>query len=253
MRYILIILFILTFLFNLYSQQYSNVNYDAGTTVEVQLGADVCADDIIINGIFTGIGTLCNGPLPVQITLFNYSVNKNKVILNWVTAWELNNSGFDIERAKITEKGIISWYRTGFIEGNGTVNETKYYSFEDKNLQPGTYKYRLKQIDYNSNYEYFDLMQEVNIMPPVNFFVKQNFPNPSNPKSNIYYEIPVAAIVSIRVYNMLGQLVKTIVNEYKDAGYHIAEFDGTNLPSGVYFYRLVAGNFAETKKMILLK
>ncbi len=231
----------------------SNITYDAGTTIDIQTGADVCATNVIINGTFSGGGTICSGPLPVELVSFNYTVNKNNVSLSWQTAVELNNSGFDVERKK--DGG--EWQKVAFVPGNGTTNEPKSYTYNDNKLQSASYKYRLKQIDFNSNYEYFDLSQDVIVKPPGNFSMGQNYPNPSNPKSKIDYEIPVNGRVTIKLYNLLGQEVKTIVNEIKDAGYYTTEFDGSNLASGVYFYSISTEgrgqNFTKTLKMILVK
>lgn len=239
------------------SQQYSDITYDAGTSIEIQSGADVCATNIIINGTFSGTGTICSGPLPVELLSFTYSAKKNSVMLNWNTAFELNNSGFDIERGAVTKNGIQRWLKTGFVQGRGTTNESMEYSFEDKKMRAGTYRYRLKQIDFNGGFEYFELTQEVKIEPPVNFFIGQNYPNPSNPKSKIDYETPVYGRVTIKLYNLLGQEVLNIVNEIMDAGYYTAEFDGTSLASGAYFYRITIDgssmNFTKTLKMVLVK
>lgn len=233
----------------------STITYDAGTTIDIQTGADVCATNILINGTFSGGGTICNGPLPVEMLSFTFSVNKNNVTLAWETAFELNNSGFDIERKPAA--GNEPWSKVSFIRGNGTTNEPKLYSFEDKKLKSGTYKYRLKQIDYNSSYEYFDLTEDVKVEPPKNFSIGQNYPNPSNPKSKIDYEIPVNGKVTLKLYNLLGQEVISLVDETKEAGYYTSEFDGTSLASGVYFYRIIAEGsgqkFTKTLKMILVK
>lgn len=136
-------------------------------------------------------------------------------------------------------------------------NENQHYSFNDNKLNTAVYKYRLKQIDYNGSFEYFNLQNEVTVGKPGEFKVSQNYPNPSNPKSKIDYEIPFTAKVSIKVYDILGKEVQTVVNELKDAGYYSADFDGTNLASGIYFYRIIAEgegqSFTKTMKMILVK
>jgi hypothetical protein len=233
---------------------YSDITYDPGTSIEVQTNADVCATNIFINGAFTGGGTICTGALPVTLSSFTYSVSKNNVMLTWVTEAEYNNSGFRIERMNTKEN---VWKEIWFIAGNGTTNEPKIYSYEDKKLQAAGYKYRIKQIDFNGNYEYFQLENEVTIAKPNVFALGQNYPNPSNPKSKIEFEIPLTGKVSLKVYDILGKEVLNIIDEQKEAGYYTAEFDGSSLASGVYFYRLLAeGNgqsFSKTLKMILVK
>jgi hypothetical protein len=168
------------------SQTYSRIDYGAGTSVEIQTGADVCADDIIINGTYSGTGTICSGALPVSLSSFTSAVDKNNVKLIWTTEWELNNSGFRIERMNTKEN---QWKEIWFVAGNGTTNEPKNYSFDDRKLQTASYKYRLKQIDYNGNFEYYTLENDVIVGVPKAFSISQNYPNPSNPKSNIDFEL----------------------------------------------------------------
>lgn len=252
----LILLALLTLLSK--SQTTSNITYDAGAIIDIGSGADVCADAIIINGTYSGAGTICSGPLPVELNSFTFSINKNNVTLTWETAFELNNSGFDVERAKINQNGTELWVKLDFVNGSGTTNEPKHYVFEDKKLVTGAYKYRLKQIDFNSNYEYFDLTGDVKVEPPKNFSMGQNYPNPSNPKSKIDYEIPFNGKVTIKLFNVLGEEVERIVDEFMEAGYYSTEFDGSNLSSGVYFYRIAAEDntgqkLTKTLKMILVK
>jgi hypothetical protein len=80
-----------------------------------------------------------------------------------------------------------------------------------------------------------------------------NFPNPFNPSTTIYYALPVAANVRITVYDLLGRLVKELVNAHKEAGMYVIEFNGSELSAGIYLYRIEAGSFVQTKRMILLK
>ena len=235
----------------LYGQTYSEIVYDAGTNIEVLTSADVCANSIIVNGTFSGGGTFCTGPLPVRISEFSASVNKNNVALRWITQTELNNSGFDIERSLIG--GNAGWAKIAFVAGFGTANEPKEYLYEDKKLQTGKYRYRLKQIDFNGNYEYFGLNNEVSISKPSEFSMSQNYPNPSNPKSIIDFAIPVAGRVSLIVYDILGKEAAVLVNDYRKEGYYTAEFNGSNFSSGIYIYRLQTGDFVISKKLVLVK
>ena len=246
---------LMLFTLKAYSQVYSDINYSTGTTIDIGSGADVCADNIYINGTFSGSGTICTGALPVTLSSFNYTVEKNNVKLNWVTEWELNNSGFELERKETIEGSL--WSKIAFITGGGTTQGQKHYNYDDKKLKTGSYNYRLKQIDYNGGYEYFELNEAVSIKGPNDFKISQNYPNPSNPKCKIDYEIPFESKVSIKVYNMLGQEVFDLVNENKTADFYTVEFDGSNLASGMYFYRIIAegGNkkFTQTLKMVLVK
>jgi hypothetical protein len=188
--------------------------------------------------------------LPVILSSFLSSVKLNNVKLEWTTENEFNNSGFKVEQLKL---GEINWKELGFVIGNGTTNEQKKYLFDDKKLQTATYKYRLKQINFNGNFEYFNLDNDVVVGTPKDFRVSQNYPNPSNPKSKIDYELPVNGKLSIKVYDIIGREVVKLIDEYKEAGYYTVDFDGSNFASGVYFYKIVSGAFIQTKKMILIK
>jgi hypothetical protein len=259
MRTLIILAIILIALITmvLKSQTTSNITYNSGTSIDIGSGADVCADAIIINGMFSGSGTICSGPLPVELSSFTSIVRKNSVILTWETVNELNNAGFDVERASVTSNGTEPWQRTAFIPGSGSTNEPRQYSYEDSKLRTGTYKYRLKQIDFNGKLEYYDLVNDVYVAPPGSFSVGQNYPNPSNPKAKIDYEIPRESKVTIKLFDLLGREVMIILSEVKQEGYYTAEFDGSSLASGVYFYRVLAEgenqNFSKTLKMVLVK
>ena len=121
------------------SQTYSDLTYDAGTFIDIQTGSDVCATNIYINGTFSGGGTICGGALPVSISSFTSLVERNNVMLYWITEWELNNSGFDIER-RVTLSGVEGWQKIAFIQGNGTTNEDFF-----KNIEADTGKMNSKQ------------------------------------------------------------------------------------------------------------
>jgi hypothetical protein len=194
------------------------------------------------------------GPLPVELTFFVAAVVGAQIVLQWETATEVNNFGFEIERTVISKQSsVISWSKTGFVEGSGTSNSAKEYSFTDKNLNAGTYSYRLKQIDRDGQFTY---SQEVEIIignAPSIFELKQNFPNPFNPASVISYQLPFTGHVSLIVYDAIGNEVVILVNEVKEAGYHSATFNASNLSTGVYFVRLQSDDAMQMKKMMLLK
>lgn len=189
------------------------------------------------------------GTLPVELTSFSASIKDGAVNLVWETATELNNYGFEIQRkAEGSEFTTVS-----FIEGFGTSSEKHSYSFADRNLAFGTYSYRLKQIDYDGNSSFSDVV-EVDFSVPVEFNLAQNFPNPFNPSTSIKFGIPEEASVSLKIFNMLGEEVAVIVNnEVYSAGTHTVQFNASNLPSGTYVYALSTGNKVLTNKMVLLK
>ncbi|HMQ70590.1 MAG TPA: choice-of-anchor J domain-containing protein [Ignavibacteria bacterium] len=204
------------------------------------------------NSNFIGIDELTvegQGLLPVELSSFVSVVTNNNVTLNWSTASETNNSGFDIERSNATGE----WSKAGSVTGNGTTELTSNYSFTDRNLNSGIYNYRLKQIDYNGNFEYFNLSNEVNVGVPSQFELSQNYPNPFNPSTSINFELPFDGKVSLKVFDMSGKEVSTLVNEVKAAGYYTYSFNASGLTSGIYFYTLNSNNFSSTKKMLLIK
>jgi hypothetical protein len=191
-------------------------------------------------------------PLPVTLESFTASVNKREVSLSWVTTEENNNEGFEVQRGKSIEKDA-GWQNVGYVPGQGTKNTQTEYSFKESKLNSGKYYYRLKQIDYNGNFQYHNLNSEVNIGAPSRYDISQNYPNPFNPVTKIDFEIPENTKVNVVLYDILGREVKTLMNEEKKAGYYTIELNGNELSSGTYFYRINAGKFVKTLKMIVLK
>ncbi|CAN5458552.1 hypothetical protein BH10BAC5_BH10BAC5_10230 [soil metagenome] len=197
--------------------------------------------------------TANNSPLPVELASFTSSVNRNNVLLNWATANEVNNKGFYLERSK-SEESVQAWTNLKFIDGKGTNSSAMNYSTEDKNLLSGKYKYRLKQVDFNGNYKYYDLQNEVVIGVPTKFELSQNYPNPFNPTTKINFAIPFDSKVSLTVYDVTGRELSTLINnEFRQAGFYTAEFNGGAFASGYYFYRIQTDKDITTKKMILIK
>jgi len=192
-------------------------------------------------------------PSPVELVSFNSSVSEIDVTLNWTTSVELNNSGFEIERSNAKGQTSNEWRKVGFVAGNGTSTEFHNYEFIEKGLNSGKYKYRLKQIDFNGNFEYFELTEDVIIGIPIKYNLSQNYPNPFNPVTTINYDLPYDGIVNIRLYDILGREMRTLVNEMKTAGYYKIQFNAADLSSGVYFYRMTAGDFVAVKKFVILK
>jgi len=187
--------------------------------------------------------------LPVELASFSSSVNGNNVMLNWNTVSEENNSGFEIERNSFG----TGWNKIGFIAGKGTTNNAQSYSFADNELNSGRYSYRLKQIDYNGNYKYYDLQNEVVIGVPSKFALMQNYPNPFNPNTVLSYQLPVDGFTSLKIYDMSGKEVKQLVNEVQQAGYYTVDFSAASLSSGTYFYKLTSDKFSDVRKMVVVK
>ncbi len=228
-----------------------------GETQFCYVGANVGYDTIIATIRSTGASAravkLWESSLPVELTSFTSTVSGTDVILNWATSKEINNSGFDIERSAIAGE----WTKVGNVTGNGTTNETKVYSFTDKNLASGKYNYRLKQIDYNGNYEYFNLSNEIEIGVPQKFDLAQNYPNPFNPSTKINFALPKDGNIVMSVFDNSGRLVAKVADGFRTAGYYTVDFSAANLSSGVYFYKLEfngsGSEFTKTMKMTVLK
>lgn len=192
-------------------------------------------------------------PLPVEMLSFSSSVSRSNVLLNWVTSNEENNSGFEIER-KVSDNINTDWMKTGFVKGKGSSNVRNTYTFEDRNLNTGKYEYRLKQTDFNGNYRYYNLTNEVIIGTPDRFSLSQNYPNPFNPSTVINFQISKGNNVTLKIYNSSGSEISTLVDEFKEAGYYSYEFSASGkLASGVYYCKLNSGGSEDVIRMILLK
>ncbi len=234
----------------------ANYNVFYGTNVYANYRTKSSTLDSPIE-IFDVIAAFVNnngGLVPVDLASFTANTVRNEVNLSWRTVSELNNSGFDIERAV---NGTTNWSKVGFVSGNGTTNSEMSYTFKDAGLAKGTYGYRLKQIDYNGNYKYYQLAGLVNVGVPNKFDLSQNYPNPFNPATKISYDIPFDSKIAIKIFDVTGREVASLVNQIQMAGYYVVDFNASSLSSGVYFYNIIAegGNnkFVMTKKMVLVK
>ena len=201
--------------------------------------------------------------IPVELASFTANIVENQILLQWTTTCELNNLGFEIQR-KI-QSNNSDWVVVGFVNGAGTSTDRNNYSFIDENPIAGNLLYRLRQIDVDGSYKIFpSVLIEYNI--PTEFLLEQNYPNPfgrashsENPTTKIRWHSPVSSWQTLKVYDILGNEVATLVNEYKEAGYHSVEFNSSGLSSGVYFYKLFvesvgqAGKLVQLKKMMLIK
>jgi len=233
----------------------SGLSWNEQTSGTTSYLRDVDFFDDGINGVAVGeaglILTTTNGGIPVELASFTGKVSNSTVLLEWMTASEKNNRGFYVER-KINDE----WKSLSFINGKGTTTEEQFYSYTDdlKNLNySGIIYYRLKQVDFDGTYEYSPEIEiDYNSLPD-NFVLYQNYPNPFNPVTTIKYSLPVTEKVSIKIYNILGNEVKTLVDEVKQPGTYEITFDATGLSSGIYIYEMRAGKFTSAKYLTLLK
>ncbi len=239
------------------------VSYDYGQNYAPYgqgLAPTASVEAITANNTYMFAGSDYNGVwrrilpgVPVELALFKAEVKNNSVALNWKTATETNNFGFDIERRNSeTNNQQNNWERMGFAKGNGTTTEESNYSFVDKDIKSGSYEYRLKQIDLDGSFEYSETVN-VQVLSPTEFSLSQNFPNPFNPSTTIKFSVPAAGKVTLEVFNVIGEKVALLVDEVKESGNYDVNFDASQLSSGTYLYQLKAGSFVETKKMILLR
>ncbi len=222
---------------------YAAITQNAGASIDGNLYTRTSYIDI--NG---------TSVLPVELSSFSAATNGSTVKLSWKTATEVNNYGFEVERKilKQVQNDNAVWEKLGFVNGNGNSNSSKNYSFVDNKVSTGKYYYRLKQIDNDGQFEYSKNV-EVSFMKPNEFELSQNYPNPFNPSTTIRFNLPEASIVKLTIFNILGQEIRTLVNEFRESGVNTINFDASDLNSGIYIYKIEAGNFVQTRKMTLLK
>ncbi len=182
--------------------------------------------------------------IPVELTSFNAVSNGKNVNINWTTSTETNNLGFELYRNNL---------KIAFVKGKGTTTEKQNYFYNDNNLNSGKYNYQLFQIDYDGTRSLVASTEtEVNVTP-VDFGLSQNYPNPFNPSTNISFSIPKATNVKITIFNAIGKEIAVLVNGNYESGTHNITWNANNIASGMYFYKMEAGNFTSTKKMMLIR
>ncbi|MDQ3021894.1 MAG: T9SS type A sorting domain-containing protein [Bacteroidota bacterium] len=229
------------------SDQFGNAHWNY---TGLNAGNDTIIGTLRSNGFKDTVIITWDAVLPVELSSFTSSTNNNIANLNWSVTSEQNNFGFDIERKNISSN---EWIIVGYVAGKGTVSASNDYSFSDRNLSHGKYNYRLKQIDFNGNFEYYILTEVVEIGYPLQYGLSQNYPNPFNPVTKINFDIPKESFVTLKVFDLSGKEVAKIINESMQAGYYTVDFNSSILSSGIYFYKLESGNFVKAMKMIILK
>jgi hypothetical protein len=229
---------------------------DGGTTWNAATAlADLSTRSVTVPGVTSfsqwTIGDGSN-PLPVEMTSFTAAMQSaNSAMLKWSTATEVNNSGFEIQRRA---ENTTAWAKVGFVTGAGTSNSPKEYTYQDVNLAPGVYVYRIKQIDNNGAFKYSASTQVDAGVAGKNFELLRNYPNPFNPATNMQFSVPQDGYASLKVYNMLGQEVATLFDGMAQAGHYIsATFDGSRFASGVYFSRLQYNGKSLVQRMLMTK
>lgn len=226
-----------------------NFNETRKPTTNTIFALTVVGDDLWASGSGGVIVKGFSDPnIPVELLSFTGEKVGSTVQLHWSTATETNNLGFEVQK----KNSAGEWKALSFINGNGTSTLRHDYTYTDKNPAGDIITYRLKQIDMDGTYKYHSSVQ-VSFGSPVSFELTQNYPNPFNPATTINYSVPSTGFVELKVFNILGKEISTLVNSIQESGYYNISFDAANLPSGVYFYQLKAGSFTSVRKMIVLK
>ena len=230
----------------------------SGDFTVVAEGSSIANTDQVTFGSYTftdgyyAIGTLNNStsPLPIELKSFTANIRNGEVYLNWTTATESANFGFDIER----KTGISNWIKLGFVKGNGTSTSEKNYSFKDATVNKGKYSYRLKQIDRDGKFQYQNEASVIIGIESGKIALDANYPNPFNPTTKITFMLGTTSHATLKIYDILGKEIITLADgifESNEPQEFI--FNADNIPSGIYFYKLQSNNKTEIKKMVLMK
>lgn len=268
----ILITWLLLFSSQIFSQNFLNIRYangiekhtalnalqkitisSSGDQISFHLTDGTTVTENVANLLKLTLGDAGTGdPLPVELSSFSASINGTSVFLNWSTETEVNNYGFEIERASSLTSLTKGWQKIGFVQGHGNSNSPKEYSFTDIPQVGTKYNYRLKQIDNDGKFEYSNIV-DVEIGNPSKYQLKQNTPNPFNPSTIISYSLPMDGLVILNVYDIIGREVASLVNEYQKAGSYSVTFDGSKFSSGVYLCKFISDIYTASIKMILMK
>jgi hypothetical protein len=195
--------------------------------------------------------------LPIKLASFRATAfGANSVVITWKTISEVDNYGFKVEKS--SNGTDFSEIQGSFTAGNGTTNRSFDYSYTDNGVRSGTWYYRLLQMDLDGSVHYggtmkVEVLTGIADTSPAIFLLEQNWPNPFNPKTVVSCQLPVPSKVRLVVYDMLGREVATLLDEVMEAGRYDVPFEGAGLSSGVYVYRLTAGRYVESKRMVLAR
>ncbi len=237
---------------NLYSSEISDIKWVFSGEVKT-IFCDKDYNDITLTANYSNLNDL--SPMPVELTSFDYKYDGTDVTLNWNTATEVNNYGFEIQRKDEVNN---EWAIIGFVNGAGNSSSIKNYEFKDTPNKNGLYFYRLKSIDTDGQFEFSNELS-VNVEVVKEFKLCQNYPNPFNPSTRLQYSLKSSGKVLLEIYNSLGELVTLLVNENQIAGVHQVDWKADNLSSGIYISRLTilsdegSNLYTFTSKMQLLK
>jgi hypothetical protein len=233
--------------------------WSVGETLQVNITNKINNETGSIKVVMTSAGNDAAEDLtlqflvPVELSLFTVEITNDHVTLFWQTESEKNNLGFEIQRKKHKSE----YEKIGFVKGYGTTTEFQNYQFLDSGVKSGLYYYRLKQIDFNGSYKLSN-EKSVNVQQFQQYKLGNNYPNPFNPVTNIFFELPEADFVNLVIYDISGRHVKTLFQEKLESGFHSVTWNGTDengskMGSGIYLVKMIAGNFVDYRKMLLVK
>jgi hypothetical protein len=202
-----------------------------------------------IIGFTPGCACVCfDRWLPVELTSFDAVGGNGSVTLRWSTASERNSDRFEILR----DGSLITR-----VPAMGTSSSAHNYSYTDRTVQNGvTYTYALRSVDLNGvagEHGTVSATPQGQTAEVTEFALLQNYPNPFNPTTQITFDVAESGPVTLTIFNPMGQTVTKLVDGSMTAGRHTVSFDASNLPTGVYLYRLEAGSFTAVRKMLLMK
>jgi hypothetical protein len=246
--------------------------YRSGTSGDFSsaaTGASISGDAVSFTSVsladgYYALGAESDATLPVELTTFEVlDTRDNGITLHWITESEINNLGFILDRRTPTINWIeiASFVTDTELQGQGSVSHQTVYTYTDNTVTDDeTYDYRIADVDYDGNKEYHSL-QLMGISPasiPITYVLHQNYPNPFNPITTLSYDLPEDALVNITIYDMMGKVVRTLINMEQTVGYRSVQWNGTNdngspVSAGLYLYTIQAGEFVQTKKMVMLK
>jgi hypothetical protein len=198
-------------------------------------------------------------PLPIVLASFTArEIRGQGVRLDWRTLSEINNYGFFVQRRL---QNTTAWTDVNMqiIPGHGTTNEPHDYTYTDRTVTPGSWQYRLRQLDFDGTEHFSEpitvtTVTSVKEVAPIEFALKQNYPNPFNPETSIKFSVEQTGRATLEIFNLLGQKVATLFDDVVEAGfYETVRFNATNLASGIYFYRLQSGQKSDLKKLMLIR
>ncbi|MDZ7330960.1 MAG: T9SS type A sorting domain-containing protein [candidate division KSB1 bacterium] len=199
-----------------------------------------------------------NWLIPVELTSFSAQVINGQVVLSWTTATETENLGFHIFRSSTMTEGFQR-INPDLIQGTGNSDRSQHYSFTDKNVQPGeTYYYKLADVDYSGNMRFHGPISVTVEAKPSGYSLSQNYPNPFNPETAINFSLKEPGRVELKIYNLQGQLIRTLLDEDRLAGNYSLIWNGTNdhgvlVASGTYLCTMQVNGFEATKKLTFMK